>query len=110
MIYYLLQLRDELFLFLAGTSLRDSDAELAHGVHGPFETEPFHGYVIIGGRLGHQAANEVVSDEEHFQFLMHHLRTLAAQQFHAHGGFDVAKPQFNLPAPGVEFGKITWGR
>jgi len=34
------------------------------------------------------------------------LETLAAQHFHAHRGFDAAKPQFDLPTPGIEFGEV----
>src|SRR5438034_4004438 len=30
----------------------------------------------------------------------------ASQHFHAQGGLDGAKPQFNLPAPGVELGEV----
>src|SRR2546423_7742756 len=60
------QLHDELFLLIPGAGLCDSDAEMLHGVHGAFETKPLHGHVINGPRLGHQAANEVVSDEETF--------------------------------------------
>src|SRR6266496_6026035 len=36
------QLSDELFLLLARAGLRDGDTELTHGIHGAFETEPFH--------------------------------------------------------------------
>src|SRR6266480_725415 len=39
------QLSDELFLLIPGTGLCDSDTELAHRVHGAFETEPFHRHV-----------------------------------------------------------------
>jgi hypothetical protein len=44
-----------------------------------------------GAGLSHQVTDEIVGDEKHFQFLVDHLGTLAAQDFHAHRGFDVAK-------------------
>ena len=93
-------------LLLFRTSLGDSQAELSHRIDRTFEAEPIQCHVVDGPRLNHQATDEVVGDQEHFQLLMHHLRALAAQDLHAHGGFEVAKPQFDFPAPDVEFGDV----
>jgi len=59
--------------------------------------------------LRHQATDQVVGDEKHFQFLVQQGRTLAAQHLHAHRGFDVAKPQFDLPAPRIELRDVPRG-
>ena len=52
---------------------------------------------------------KVIGDEEHLQFFVHHLGALAAQDLHAHGGFNIAEPQFDLPAPGVKLGDVLGG-
>src|SRR5690348_14107981 len=60
-------------LFFTGTGLGNCGGELAYGVHLTLKAQPPHAYVVSQGGLRHQAANEVVSNEEHFQFFMDHL-------------------------------------
>ncbi len=49
------------------------------------------------GSLPHEPADEVVGDEEHGDFLFDHGRGKTTQDLHAHGGFEVAKTQFDSP-------------
>ena len=81
---------------------RDDRVAFCQHLQDSFGTDPTVIDAMQLTGLEHQQPNDVVGKEVHQQFLLQHGRALRAQQFHAHGGLDVPKAQFNAPTMGVE--------
>ena len=43
----------------------------------------------------------------HQYFLAHHVRRFAPQDVHAHGGFDIPKKQFDIPALEIKISDVV---
>ena len=76
-------------------------APLAEAIEGSFEADWCEALAFVGGRRGHQPAQQVMGGQKEEQFLLHHGGLLAAQRFHAEGGFQIVEGHFHAPAPGM---------
>jgi len=72
-------------------------------VDGAFEGELVDRAVMLPGGVEHDAANQVVGDGLHADFLLHQVGRFAAQDVEAEGRFDISEVKFYLPTPGVQF-------
>src|SRR5450631_115746 len=60
-------------------------------------------------RLCHEQSDQVVGEQIHPQFLLHHRRALATESLHAQGRLDAAQVQLYVPALLVELGQLALG-
>ena len=75
----------------------EARAPVPKGVDGAFETDPGQIDLMPDSRFLHQRANEVVGNSVHHNFLFHHGGSLAAQNIHAEGDFDLTEVKFDAP-------------
>ena len=82
----------------AGTMTQAAHDPLAPQLYGVLKTQMawMHGSLRCG--LRHQHADQVVGEEMHPEFLLVHLRGVAAQFCHLQGRLDGAQIQLNVPA------------
>ena len=69
------------------------------------------GTQAMGGRgLGHNRANEVVSQDVHPDLLHDQLRRLATQFMHMQVAFDRAQIELIFPTRAIESRQVLWDR
>ena len=95
--------------FALGSGARHGGVKGSRGVEGSLEADAMAWHAVAGGRLGFEAADEVVGDQIGEEFLARHGRGAAPKLFHRHGGLQVAESKFNVPTHAVEFGDAFEG-
>ena len=56
-----------------------------------------------------ECTDEVISDKIHGDLFVYHLRALALQDIHTHGGFDISKEEFSHPSSAIKIGECLFG-
>ena len=90
---------------VSGGDFGDRLAVVVEGIASPGEANPRQGHVAGERRLGHEATNEVVSDEMHLEFLLGHRRRAATEQIHIQDRLEVIPKEFNVPASAIQRGQ-----
>ena len=83
--------------------------ELALGIKAAFEGNTLQIHIVGERRLLHYASHEVIGNKVHPEFAFDHVGGAASQDIHLELALDLAKVEFDAPAPSVKSRKIFGG-